>query len=291
MIGVFSSGAQVLIPYLSHLIPEARRGRVLGNIIAGVLTSVMLARPLALFVSAVWGWRAVYVASGLATAGLGVALWWTMPPRRPHERIAYPRTIASMFGLFASEARVCRRTIYQAVLFGCFTMFWAALPILLAERFGLSMQAIGLFALAGAGGVLAAPLAGRMADRGDVRTGTVIAGAFVAGAFFCSAVSVFWALPIAIAMTSFVIDGSIQVSQVLSRMVVLDVAPGVRGRVNALYMTSIYLSGAVGSLLGVSLYYAAGWLAISSVGMAGGLAVFLMAMTERPSETTIKQEG
>lgn len=291
MIGIFSSGAQVLLPYLSHTLPEARRGRILGNILAGILTSIMLARPFALFVSAAWGWRWVYISSAMVTACLGAALWWTMAPRKPHHRMSYGRTIASMFVLFSSETQVRRRTLYQSVLFGCFTMFWAAMPILLAERFGLGLHAIGLFALVGAGGVLAAPLAGHIADRGDVRFGTMLGSASVVAAFICSAASVYWMLPIALAMTSFVIDGSIQISQVLSRIVVLDVPPGVRGRVNALYMTSIYLSGAAGSLIGVTLYYVAGWLAIAAVGAAGGAVIFLLAMTERPQPTLIEREG
>jgi predicted MFS family arabinose efflux permease len=291
MIGIFSSGAQVLLPYLSHMLPDARRGRILGNIVAGVLTSIMLARPFALFVSAAWGWRCVYLSSAIVTAFLGAALWWTMAPRRPHDRMSYRRTIASMFVLFASETQVRRRTLYQSVLFGCFTMFWAAMPILLAERFGLGVQQIGLFALVGAGGVLAAPLAGHIADRGGVRFGTMLGSASVAAAFICSAVSVYWMLPIALAMTSFVIDGSIQISQVLSRIVVLDVSPGVRGRVNALYMTSIYLSGAAGSLIGVTLLYAGGWLAITAAGALGGVVVFLLAMTERPLSPSVEREG
>lgn len=281
MIGIFSSGAQILIPYLSHMIPDERRGRALGGIMAGILTSVMLARPFALFIAAEWGWRSVYILSAAATASLGLALWQMMLPRRPPERIGYWRAIRSMFRLFASAAHVRRRTIYQAVLFGCFTMFWAAMPILLEEHFGFGMREVGLFALVGAGGVLAAPLAGRLADRGAVRTGTVIASLFVAGAFICSFLSYHWAAPIGLVLASFVIDGSIQVSQVLSRIVVLDVPADVRGRINASYMTSIFLSGAVGSVLGVSVYYGAGWSAVALIGMGSGLLVFLAALAER----------
>ncbi|WP_327752270.1 MFS transporter (plasmid) [Sphingobium sp. SJ10-10] len=281
MIGIFSSGAQVLIPYLSHIIPEARRGRILGNVMAGILTTIMLARPFALFVAAAWGWRSVYFLSAFATAMLGIALWRTMPPRQPHEHIAYKRTIISMFVLFGSERRVRRRTMYQAILFACFTMFWAAIPILLAERFGFSKPEIGLFALVGAGGVMAAPVAGRIADRGAVWIGTVLSSVVVVAAFLCSGLSLYWAAPIALAVASLIIDGAIQISQMLSRIIVLDVAPAIRGRINALYMTTVYFSGAVGSMLGVSIYFSGGWSAVVMMGMLAGSAVFLAAMAER----------
>lgn len=170
--------------------------------------------------------------------------------------------------------------MYQAILFACFTMFWAVIPILLAERFGFGMREIGLFALVAAAGVIAAPLAGHLADRGAVRMGTAVASLFIMGAFLCSVMSFHWAVPVGIVIASFVIDGSIQVSQVLSRIVVLDVPPDVRGRINALYMTLIFLSGAIGSMLGVSIYYSGGWTAVATVGIAAGLVVFLAAMTE-----------
>lgn len=280
MMGIFSSGAQVLIPYLSHLIPQARRGRVLASVMAGILASVTLSRPLALFVAETWGWRTVFLIAATSTAALGLTLWRTMPPRRPTARITYRQTIATMFVLFASNPRVRRRTLYQAILFGCFTMFWAAFPIVLEHRFGFGKQAIALFALVGAGGILAAPFVGQIADRGGGWIGTVVSSFAVAMAFACSLLSIHLIAPLGLALAAFVVDGSIQVTQILSRIVVLEVPADVRGRTNALYMTSIYFSGAVGSLLGVSLYFMGGWWAVAAVGTIGGSIVFAAALVD-----------
>ena len=60
------------------------------------------------------------------------------------------------------------RAAFQALLFGAFNMFWTAVPLMLAQRFGLE-HAIGLFALAGVGGALAAPVAGRLAEAATAR--------------------------------------------------------------------------------------------------------------------------
>lgn len=280
--GLFCSGAQILIPYLSHLIPGAQRGRVIGVMAAGMLTSVMAARPFALFVAAAFGWRTVYWLSAGATLLLAMGMWRMMPPRRPVHRIPYRQTIATMFTLFARQAGVRRRTAYQALLFAAFTMFWAVVPILLAERFGLSTAMIGLFALVGAGGVLAAPLGGRIADRGSPRMGTAAASLLIAASFLLSIWSLQAALPLALAAACFCIDGAVQVSQVLSRVVVLDVAPDIRGRINALYMTIVYFSGALGSIIGVSVYVRWGWPAVAALGTAAGLTVLLFALTEKP---------
>ncbi|MCP3731388.1 MFS transporter [Sphingomonas sp. MG17] len=278
--GIFSSGAQILIPYLSHLVPPARRGRIISSVMAGILTSVMLARPFALFVAAAFGWRTVYWLSATATVLLGIGLWRMMPQRKPRGRIPYRRTLSTMFVLFAFETQVRRRAIYQAVLFGTFTMFWAVIPILLADHFGYSKAAIGLFALVGVGGALAAPMAGRIADRGSTRLGMMSASLLVAIAFLVSIWSIQFALPIALVITSLLIDGSIQVSQVLSRIVVLNVAPDIRGRINALYMTITFLSGALGSMAGVSIYFSWGWSAVATLGITAGVSVFLAVLVE-----------
>ena len=282
MTGIFSSGAQMLIPYLSHRIPAAERGRVLGYVMAGVLTTVMLARPFALFVAAGFGWRTVYWISAAMTLVLGAWLWRLMPPRQPDGRASYTRTIQSMFVLFASERRVQRRTRYQAALFATFTMFWATIPILLEHRFALSQQAIGWFALVGAGGALAAPLAGRVADRGFARAGTVAASLLIAGSFLLSLWSLAAGLLAALVAVSVVIDGAIQAVQTFSRLVVLDVAPAIRGRINALYMTIVYLSGALGSVVGVSAYVHWGWGAVVLLGTTAGFAVAAAALLEKP---------
>lgn len=280
MVGISSSGAQILVPYISHLVPEARRGRIIGSIMAGVLTSVMLARPFALFVAAAWGWRTVYYFSAGATLCAVVGLWRMMPPRRPPRAIPYRETFFSMRRLFANEPQVQRRTAYQAVLFASFTMFWAVTPIVLADRFALSYTRMGLFALVGVGGVLAAPLAGRWSDNGSTRMGTAFASFLIVISFALSIWSVHIGILLALIAAAAVIDASIQMAQVLSRMVVLEVHSDIRGRVNALYMTIVYLSGAAGSIIGVSLYFRFGWTAVAILGALAGLAVLVGAILE-----------
>lgn len=287
MTGIFSSGTQILLPYLSHVIPEDRRGRIMGSVVGGILMAVMFARPFSLFVAAAFGWRTVYWLSAAATLLLGIGLWRMMPPRHPRSQIAYRWAIASMFVLFTCEHRVRRRTVYQAVLFAAFTMFWAVVPILLADHFGLSKTAIGLFALVGAGGVLTAPLAGRIADRGATWFGTAAASLVLAGSFLFSMWSFHAALVLALAAASLVIDGSVQMVQVLSRVVVFDVAPEIRGRINAVYMTIVYVSGALGSALGVTVYFNWGWPAVAALGTMAGLIVFLSVLTEKPERSVV----
>ena len=74
VVGAGAVAAQVLVPFASHLAPEATRGKVVGNIMAGLLAGIMLARPFSSIVAAALGWRAVFAISAVLMALLIVVL-------------------------------------------------------------------------------------------------------------------------------------------------------------------------------------------------------------------------
>jgi predicted MFS family arabinose efflux permease len=271
LVGLCATGAQVLLPFAAHLIPEHRRGQLVGNIMAGVLTGIMLARPVALFISGSFGWRAVFWTSACLVSVLVLLLVRMMPTYRPAGGMHYGRIIVSMVGLPRRMPALCWRSGYAALMFGAFNMFWTAAPLMLAGRFGLGQHAIGLFALAGAGGALAAPFAGRLADRGYEIAATAGSMLVVALAFGATgwAVAILALLPLAVA-TVF-LDAAVQTNQVVSRRTVFGTPAAIRGRVNALYMTATFIGGAAGSLLGTVTFNMGGWRATSGTGVAIGV--------------------
>ncbi|HWV10109.1 MAG TPA: MFS transporter, partial [Pseudomonas sp.] len=65
LIGFSSVSVQMLIPLAAHLAPEESRGRVVGNIMGGLLLGILLARPLSSLVADHFGWRMVFIAAAL----------------------------------------------------------------------------------------------------------------------------------------------------------------------------------------------------------------------------------
>ena len=166
VIGVSATAAQVLVPFVASMVPVAQRGRAVGNVMAGLLTGILLARPAALFIAASLGWRPVFLMSAVLMLLIGALLMARMPRHQPRSGLSYPQIVGSMLGLVRDLPVLRQRAAYQCLMFGAFTLFWTAAPLMLAERFGLSQQGIALFALAGVGGAVAAPIAGRLAHRG-----------------------------------------------------------------------------------------------------------------------------
>jgi len=280
LIGFCATGAQVLLPFLSHLVPAKRRGRVMGNVMAGVLTGIMLARPVSLFLSAALGWRAVFLASAVLMVAIGLALRRVMPRRRPPSGTRYGAALASMGRMIRDMSALRWRCLYQTLMFGAFNLFWTAAPLMLSKSFGLGAAGIGWFSLAGAGGALAAPLAGRLADRGLGHIASPAAMALLAFTFVLSIAAVNASALYALALLAVLLDAAMQTSQVVAQRFVFSVPAEVRGRANAIFVTMQFAGGAAGSMLATVLWHAGGWPATALTGAAAGFGALVLCILE-----------
>jgi predicted MFS family arabinose efflux permease len=281
LIGLGSVAVQILVPYAGHLAPAHIRGRVVGNVMTGLMLGIMLARPASSFVASVSSWHTVYALSaGLMVA---LALYRALPVRKPQARLHYGELLASMVHLARTTPVLRRRALYQAGLFGAFSLFWTTVPLLLASpAFNMSQTGIALFALAGAAGAISAPIAGRVADRGWKRLATAVAMLLTAGGF---------ALTLVVAPGSYVslalfvlaaiaIDFGVQGNVVLGYRALFALGAEHRSRLNGIYMTTFFLAGAAGSAIGAWAYAYGGWTLAAAIGGALPLAALLYLATE-----------
>lgn len=286
-IGFFACGAQVLVPFASHLVPAASRGRTIGNVMAGLLTGIMLARPLANLVASEFGWRAIFWISAAAMLAVLVLLRIALPQRQPQGGMRYGAIIKSMWHLLITTPALQRRAFYQGIIFASFNLFWTGIPLLLSEQFGYSQRQIALFVLAGAAGALAAPIAGRLADRGYTRQGTAIAMVtltlwFLIAGWAGTAISI-----AALVLCAIFIDSAVQTNQILSQRIIFSLNDAARGRLNAVYMTIVFLLGSSGSAIAAASYFYGGWWATCMTGAIMGLIVLGAFATEKASKSPV----
>jgi len=174
------------------------------------------------------------------------------------------------------------RALYQSALFAAFNLFWTAAPLVLVRQFKFSQDQVALFALAGAGGVLVAPIAGALADRGLTRRATWLAHGLLVLCFLATGPAVMAGSVIAFTVTALLIDAAIQLNQITSQKIIFDLSTDARGRVNAIYMTSMLVIGASGSLIGSASYSAGGWLLAAAIGAGiGGLSLLVFLFFDR----------
>lgn len=282
-IGLGSVATQILVPYAAHLATEERRGQVVGNVMSGLLLGIMLARPLASFVADFWGWQAIFILSAISTAIMAVLLAVLLPKRNPAPTMNYRDLICSLWTLFKTQPVLRRRAFYQASLFGSFSLFWTVVPLWLASHFYLSQQGIALFALAGVAGAVAAPIAGRLADKGLTKrlTGLAIALAifsFILTHIFEDSSKSALAMLVIAAIT---LDMAVSGNLVLGQRAIYSLGSEIRGRVNGVFMAVFFIGGAIGSAVGGWAYAYGGWLVASILGLSMPVAALLYYFTEK----------
>jgi predicted MFS family arabinose efflux permease len=280
VVGACAVAAQVLLPFASHLAPEATRGKVVGNIMAGLLGGIMLARPFASVVASALGWRAVFWLSAVLMATLIAVLWRVLPQRRPHASVGYARTMASLPGIVWNTPLLRRRGFYQGMMFSGFQAFWTAVPLALVHEFGMGQRGIALFALAGAAGALMAPLAGRLADRGLTRPATGAAIVVALLSFVLGAIAMHYHSLAGLVAAGILLDGAVQLCQVLNFRSLFMLAPELRGRLNGLFMTFIFICAAVASGIAAAVYAFHGWSGLCLLGGGYVLLALLYYATE-----------
>lgn len=282
-IGLGSVAAQILVPYAAHLATEERRGQVVGNVMSGLLLGIMLARPIASFITDLWGWRAVFTLSAAITAILAVLLALVLPERKPSPTMNYGELLSSLWSLFKTKAVLRRRSLYQACLFGAFSLFWTVIPLWLASDFHLSQQGIALFALAGVAGAIAAPIAGRLADKGWTKILTGVAIVIAALSFLLTHIfedhsTISLAMLVVAAIT---LDMAVSGNLVLSQRAIYSLGSEIRGRVNGIFMAVFFIGGAIGSALGGWAYAYGGWMLASILGLSMPVSALLYYFTEK----------
>jgi len=284
--GVCTVGAQILVPLAAHLSSPERQGRTIGLVMSGLLTGIMLSRPVASFVAEHAGWRAVFVLSAVVTAAIGVALAVHLPRRRPETRMHYGAILGSTLALLRDHPQLRLRALYQALMFVAFNLFWTAAPLVLIHQFHFGQDGVALFALAGAGGALAAPIAGSLADRGKARLTTVVAMLLLSLSFLAADWGVAAGSLAAFVATAILIDSAVQLNQISGQKIIFAISAEARGRINAAYMAIIFLIGASGSLIGSASYDAGGWRLAAMIGTGIGLlalAIFAAFDRKKPA--------
>jgi len=282
-IGLSSVSVQILVPYASHLAPEAIRGRVVGNIMSGLMLGIMLARPVASLIASQASWRAVFVFSASVLLVVSLVLARLLPKRVPASGIGYGHLLLSMARLARTTPVLQRRALYHSALFAAFSLFWTTVPLLLAgPAYRLSQVGIAWFAFAGIAGAVAAPIAGRLADRGWSRAATGLAMLLVAASFLMTHVGQpgsTLALGLLTA-AAVLLDFGVTTNLVLGQRALFLLGAEYRSRLNGLFMATFFMGGALGSAVGGWAYAQDGWRLTSWIGFALPVAALAYYATE-----------
>lgn len=281
--GVSSVVGQILVPFAAGLAGADERGKVIGDVMTGLLLGILLSRVVAGLVAEVAGWRSVFWLAAALMLFTLVLLRRELPIVPPSAQLTYRRALASVVTLIREEPVLRRRMLYGAVTFASFGVFWTSIGFLLAGApYHWSDGTIGVFSLLGVAGALAGKVAGRLADRGWAHRQTGVLVALTAVSFGLLALG--HDQVVALAVGTALLELGIQGTHITNQALFYPLRPDARSRLNTAYMTAYFAAGSCGSALSATVYAAHGWDAVCLLGAAFpilGLVVWLVETVRR----------
>jgi MFS family permease len=216
---------------------------------------------------------------GVPLVLLAAGLMFAMLPRAGHTgKVQYGMALRSLAHFWRTEPALRNSTLVQAGIFASFSTFWAVLALHLQEpAFDLGPGVAGLFGVVGAVGVLAAPLAGRLADRLGAQTVVTMGACLTLLAWVLFALSDHL---IGLIVGVIVLDFGVQSAMVSNQHVIYALRPDARNRLNTLYMTGIFTGGAIGSTGAMTSWEVAGWNGVCAFAIAA-VALSMVVMIVR----------
>ncbi|MBV8048733.1 MAG: MFS transporter [Paludibacterium sp.] len=275
IIGLMATLAQDIVPAAAALAPEAQRGKVVGTIMTGLLTGILLSRVVSGLVAEQFGWRAMFFIAAATILLIGAAIRRFLPHVRPTTTLPYHALLASLWTLWRQHDALRRAAIAQGLLSLGFSAFWSTLAIMLhAAPFHLGSAVAGGFGLAGAAGALAAPLAGHLADRRGPEVVTRFGAGLATVAFVLLSVATAWPMQaqlIMLGVGAVLFDLGVQASLIAHQSVIYRIDPAARSRLNAVLFVGMFIGMAAGSVIGSALLASHGWIGVTTLAAAASL--------------------
>ena len=281
LLGLTATLAQDVVPMAAALSPMAHRGRIVGQVMTGLLLGILLSLVMSGVVAQALGWRWVFGLAAVVLTVIGLVSWRLLPSVKPAAPTSYPVLMRSLGGLWREWPALRRATLAQGMLALAFSAFWSTLAVMLHQRFGLGSAVSGAFGLAGAAGALAAPLAGRIADKRGPGVVTQIGALITALSFAVMSVTPLLdrsAALVLLVVLAIVFDFGVQAVLVAHQTIVYGLDPVARSRLNAILFTGMFIGMATGAALGSVLLSHVGWVGVTTLAALASLVALVLRL-------------
>lgn len=270
LVGVTSVAPQIIIPYAGYLAPVLQRGKVLGAVLSGLLTGILLSRSFSGLLGSLIPWQNIYLVAAVIDLFFLVIVHWRLPrDQRGHRALNYGAVIRTLPKLLVTQKPLQGAALNGFCLFGMSNVLWSTLAFYLAAQYHLGSNVAGLLGLLGIAGVLAAPMIGTLVDQRSPRLTVGLGMVFSGIAFVIFWLAGHWLFGLIVGII--LLDLGTQFSQVSNQAIVQSLNRQQSSRNNSVFMFSYFLGGSFGTLAATWAWGQAGW-----TGVCGVALVFLV---------------
>lgn len=274
-IGFTSVVPQLFVPMAAQLATDEQRGKAIGTVMSGLLIGILCSRTLSGYIGQHLGWREMYyIAAGIMLLN-AMALWRFLPELQVHYKGNYGNLMKSLIHYTRSTPQLRLAALRGALGFASFSAFWTTLVFLMeGPPFFKGSDVAGAFGLVGAGGAIAASLAGRLSNKivpNKILLITISLMIISWLVFGLSAASI----P-GLVLGILLLDLGLQATHITNQTIIFSLYPEARNRLNTVYMVTYFIGGASGTFLGSLAWHKWQWMGVVIVGLCStGLAMVL----------------
>jgi predicted MFS family arabinose efflux permease len=280
LIGMFSVSVQVILPMAAGL-DSRNRGKTVGTIFTGLLIGILAARVFSGTIAEWFGWRQVFLFSGVAVTIVSILLKVYLPRVETSFQGNYFELLASALKQLGRFRLLRRLSIIGILQFGLFCSFWTTLTFHLSgSPFHFGSDIIGLFGLVAIAGALLAPVMGKKADKGkSARVRFMAVGLLILSIllmmFFQQSIP-------ALVLGVLLLDIGAQALQVTNVALIYTLGDeSLHSRINTVYMTSFFIGGALGTFVGILCWRFGGWTWVTGQMLISALLIAGLLLKER----------
>ena len=279
-LGVSSIMPQLFIPMATLYSRPENKSRNMGYVASGLITGIVLARAISGYVGEWLGWRSMFfIVAGLMLAGLIVTLRM-MPQVTLTFQGTYRQLMQTVGNIFASHPRIRLYSLRPAMSFGSMMSIWSCMAFHLAgSPFHAGSDMVGMLALCGVVGAIAASGAGKYVPKVGILRMSVIGGSLHLMAW--ASAWLFGDTYIGLIVAIILADIGAQCLQVSNQSGSLQQLPQATNRVNTIFMTIFFIGGSLGTFCSGLGWSMAGWKGVCIVGGCFALATLLLSAYER----------
>lgn len=261
VMGLSANITQQLIPFAASLSSAKHKAQVMGTVMTGLTMGILISRTISGSIGEHFGWRAVFIMSGVIAILFGVLLYRYLPNNKPANSLPYLKLIASMGGLIKQHKVLRQSALIGALWFAAFNAMWATLALHVSQPpFNYDAQQIGLFGIIAMSGIIGAKVSGKWvpkfgSNRILIVSMLLIILGFIVAALFANRL---WGLTLGIIL----IDLGVFSGQVANQVRIFSIDPAAQSRINAVYMLFYYSGATIGSALGVKIISHFNWFSV-----------------------------
>ena len=278
-LGASSIMPQLFIPMAALYSRPENKPQNMGYVASGLITGIVSARAVSGYVGDWLGWRSMFfIVAGMMLVGLLVSLRM-MPQVTQTFKGSYRQLMRTVGNIFVSYPRIRLYSLRPAMSFASMMSVWSCMAFHMAGApFHAGSDAVGMLALCGVAGAVAASGAGKLVPRWGILRMSIIGGCLQVMAW--ATAWLFGDTYTGLIVLIILADIGAQCLQVSNQSGSLQQLPQATNRVNTIFMTTFFVGGSLGTFCSGLGWSLAGWEGVCVVGCLFAFVTLLISVYE-----------